>query len=310
MLGIAVAPSSQDYLAAVDDARAAGMRIFEIPQQWRESGNPTNTQLLRLFNQELPKRGLRVVLTMNPLDTMENQIPDDLRSKRYDDPEFIKRYCRFVDDTLAALPKVQLVSISVGNEVDLLLGNHADRWNQYANFFRQAKAHLKKRRPNVPVGVKFTYNGFKKHPKLVAAIAADCDRVMINYYPIDENKVRPPSLVHRELSGLARAFPGKRIQLTEVGYPDSLSLGSSPELQADFVSKVFAAWDALPQIELVNFVWLNEMTPSAAAQLKRTFGEEASLVYFLTSLGLRTHQGKPKPSFLRLQKEVEARRFR
>lgn len=151
-LGLAVGPSTQDYQASLRDAVEAGSQVFEIPQQWKQSKQTRNTQLLSLLNSLLPSLGLRAVLTLNPLDTLENQIPTDLRHKSYDDPEFVNRYRQFVDRTLAALPECQLVSISVGNEVDILLGQDSDRWRQYTVFFKKARAHIKKRRPDVPVG--------------------------------------------------------------------------------------------------------------------------------------------------------------
>ena len=308
-LGIAVAPSGQDYLQAVDDAMAAGMEVVELPQQWKESGTASNTQLLKLLNSEYSKRRLGVVLTLNPLDTMENQIPQDLRHKRYDDPEFLRRYQQFVDATLAEIPRLNLVSVSVGNEVDILLGDDRERWSQYTEFLRQARAHIKGRRPDLPVGVKFTYKGFRKYPDQIRALTSHCDRIMVNYYPVDDNRVRPPSVVGAELERLVTAFPRKRIQLTEVGYPDSARLGSSRALQAKFVSQVFEAWDAHPRIELVNFVWLNDMTPSAVAQMQKTFGKQAPVVHFLSSLGLRDPQGQAKPAFLRLRREAKSRGF-
>lgn len=309
VLGVAIGPSSQDYGTSLEEALADGLGVYEIPQQWKQYRSPANRSVLGQLHSLMKKHRVPVILSLNPLDTMENQIPSELQSRDFDDPLFIKRYNQFVDDTLAALPGLRMVSISVGNEVDILLGTNPRKWKQYTHFFTQAKAHIGKVRPKVPVGVKLTYNAFKDHPKLVRELVSKSDRVMVTYYPVDNDRVRDPKVVKSELAALVRAYPKKKIQLCEVGYPDSKRLGSSQARQAQFVGAVFSTWDKLPQIELVNFVWLNDMTPAATNQLKTVYGKNAPLVHFLASLGLRTHKGQAKLAYARWKKEAKARGF-
>lgn len=310
LLGIGVAPSSQDYGEALDDAIAAGLEVFEVPQQWKEIENKENIALLKLFNTIFSTREIPVVLTLNPLDTFNNQIPDDLKGMRFDDPRFLRRYKTFADRALEILSDVELVSLAVGNEVNILLGDDADLWQQYTAFFVRAKEHLKQARPDVPVGVKFTYHAFQEHRDRVDRIIAASDLVMITYYPIEDGVAIAPDAVRSELEQLVAAYPNKSIQLNEVGYPSSSELQGSPTKQAEFVSQVFATWDANPQIELVTFVWLNDIAPAAARKLKQTYGSSTPIfVEALSTLGLRTHDGKPKPAFLRLKQEAQARGF-
>ncbi|MEM6446877.1 MAG: hypothetical protein AAF704_09985, partial [Cyanobacteria bacterium P01_D01_bin.123] len=122
LLGIAVAPSSQDYGIALEEAINTGLEVFEIPQQWKDIANNDrdNLALLKFFNSFFPKRSIKVVLSLNPLDTLRNQIPSDLKDLAFDDPEFVRRYEQFADRVLAELPDVELVSLAVGNEVDIL----------------------------------------------------------------------------------------------------------------------------------------------------------------------------------------------
>ena len=146
-LGISVAPSSQEYGEALADAVRAGSQVYELPQQWKESGSSPNRELLPLVTRLVAAHELRVVLTLNPLDTATNQIPDDLRSRPLDHPESVHRYRRFVDATLASTSELRLLAIAVGNEVDVLLGDDANKWSEYARFFRNARKYLREKAP-------------------------------------------------------------------------------------------------------------------------------------------------------------------
>ena len=308
LFGIAVGPSSQDYSEALKDSAEAGSQIFEIPQQWREYELAENRQLLAMLNRLVPSQSLKAVLTLNPLDTSHNQIPDSLRELPYDAPEMIESFTKFVDSTFERLPDVEILSVAVGNEVDILLGDGEEDWASYTRFFEQARLHIRKTRPQLPVGVKITYNGLHKYPERSRRLIEKSDLVMLTYYPIDADRVRPVEAVSSDLKWLCENFPKKRIQLNELGYPSSAALGSSEQIQADFTKQALEAWDGLPQIELMNFVWLNEMTPTTVKQLKSEFAENAPIVNFLSTLGLRDHHGKPKPAFLRLVAEWKKRR--
>lgn len=308
-LGIAITPSSQDYTVALEDAIGAGMEVFEVPQPWKAVDNRDNVSLLKLFNNYFSDRGIRVVLSLNPLDTLENQIPRDLQDTAFNNTQFIERYISFADTTLDRISKVELVSIAVGNEVDILLGDDAKQWQQYTDFFVQAKRHLNQAYPDIKVGVKVTFKAFQNQRERVDRIVAASDLVMITYYPLTDGLVRDVDTVRSDIAAIAAAYPDKPIQLNEVGYPTSPELQSSPEKQADFVSSVFEAWDATPQVELVTFVWLNDMTPNAVRKLERAYGSNPIFVESLATLGIRSHDGTPKPAFERLRQETKRRGF-
>ena len=308
-LGIAITPSSQDYTLALEDAMGAGMEVFEVPQPWQAADNRDNVALLQLFNTYFAEQGIRVVLTLNPLDTLENHVPSDLQGVAFDHPQFVERYIAFADKTLVRVSKVELVSIAVGNEVDILLGDDAKQWQQYTDFFVQVKRHLNQTHPEVKVGVKITFKAFQTQRERVDKIVAASDLVMITYYPLTDGLVRDVDTVRSDIAAIVAAYPDKLIQLNEVGYPTSPELQSSPEKQADFVSSIFEAWDATPQIELVTFVWLNDMPPSAVRQLERTYGNNPTFVQSLATLGIRSHEGTPKPAFERLRQEAKRRGF-
>ena len=195
LFGIAVGPSSQSFDLAVSDAVEAGSQVFEIPQQWKDVEDPTNLQILTQLCDLLTQHRLRAVLTMNPLDTMENQIPQEFQEYSFDDPVFVKAYTSFVDTTLARVSQVELVSIAIGNEVDILLSDSKSDWESYTRFFIEIKRHIHKVKPGVPVGVKITFDGFRSRRALVNELVSHSDLVMLTYYPIAGHSVRSPAEV-------------------------------------------------------------------------------------------------------------------
>jgi len=101
--------------------------------------------------------------------------------------------------------------VAVGNEV--LLREDLDEDELLAHIQR-----VKQALPGVPVGYVDAYYLFEKHPRITAA----CDVVLSNCYPFWEGCPREQALVYMQ-SMFARtqaAAPGKRIVLSETGWPD------------------------------------------------------------------------------------------
>jgi glucan 1,3-beta-glucosidase len=87
---------------------------------------------------------------------------------------------------------------------------------------------VKRELPGVPVGYVDAYYLFEKHPRITAA----CDVVLTNCYPFWEGCPREQAVAYMQ-SMLARtraAAPGKRIVISETGWPDQGSAfhGSVP----------------------------------------------------------------------------------
>ena len=101
--------------------------------------------------------------------------------------------------------------VAVGNEV--LLREDMDEDSLIAHI-RQMKQAL----PGVPVGYVDAYFLFEKHPR----VTAECDVVMTNCYPFWEGCPRDQALAHMQsmLAKTRAAAPGKRILISETGWPD------------------------------------------------------------------------------------------
>lgn len=96
--------------------------------------------------------------------------------------------------------------------------------------------------------------------------------------------------------------------LQEVGYPASLVNESSQQLQAAFVSQVFAAWsDARGRLPFMNFFLLHDFTPKIFDDLGIYYGTSAvpGFKESLCSFGLRTAQGAPRAAWSTLLQEIQ-----
>lgn len=142
--------------------------------------------------------------------------------------------------------------VAVGNEVMLREDMSEDA---LLGFIRRVKDAL----PGVPVGYVDAYFLFEKHPRITAA----CDVVMTNCYPFWEGCPREQALAYMQtmLARTRAAAPGKRVLISETGWPDQGSAfeGSVPSREGAmqyFVDS--AAWAAAEGIELFYFAAFDE----------------------------------------------------
>ena len=114
--------------------------------------------------------------------------------------------------------------VAVGNEV--LLREDLPEDELIAHIGR-VKAAL----PGVPVGYVDAYYLFEKHPRVTAA----CDVVLTNCYPFWEGVPREHALPYMQqmLARTRAAAPGKRVVISETGWPDQGSpfRGSVPSVE-------------------------------------------------------------------------------
>jgi glucan 1,3-beta-glucosidase len=101
--------------------------------------------------------------------------------------------------------------VAVGNEVLLREDLSEDR------LIAQIE-HVKRALPGVPVGYVDAYYLFEKHPRVTAA----CDVVMTNCYPFWEGCPREQALAYMQtmVQRTRAAAPGKRVLISETGWPD------------------------------------------------------------------------------------------
>ena len=101
--------------------------------------------------------------------------------------------------------------VAIGNEVLLREDMSED---ELLACIQRVKAAL----PGVPVGYVDAYFLFEKHPRITAA----CDVVMTNCYPFWEGCPRDQALAYMQtmVQRTRAAAPGKRVVISETGWPD------------------------------------------------------------------------------------------
>jgi glucan 1,3-beta-glucosidase len=142
--------------------------------------------------------------------------------------------------------------VAVGNEV--LLREDMSEEELIAHIER-----VKKALPGVPVGYVDAYFLFEKHPRVTAA----CDVVMTNCYPFWEGCPREQALAYMQtmVQRTRAAAPGKRVLISETGWPDQGSAfhGAVPGTEAAMQYFVdTAAWAEREGVEWFHFAAFDE----------------------------------------------------
>ena len=142
--------------------------------------------------------------------------------------------------------------VAVGNEVLLREDLSED---ELLAAIERVKAAL----PGVPVGYVDAYFLFEKHPRITAA----CDVVMTNCYPFWEGCPREGALAYMQtmLARTRAAAPGKRIVISETGWPDQGSpfQGSMPSREGAMSYFVDTCeWARAEGIEVFYFAAFDE----------------------------------------------------
>ena len=317
LLGIGINEGSIGFEKAFPAAQTTGMQFVELPQQWdeieKEAGEFTN-QWLDVANAYYPRVGVRLVISLNPIDTNSLRLPDDLRNKPLDHPDVIARYKKAVEYVLSRLPDTKLVAFSIGNEIDGFLGADSAKWAQYERFFQATADYVRQQKPDVPVGAKVMLPSLiGDRRRQVQAVNRHADAVFVTYYPLNGDfSVKPPTVAHDDIKAVLKLYPQKPVYFLEAGYPSSPHLGSSEQRQARFVQEIFNVWDQHhTQIRAVNFIWLHDISLAEVNRYKKYYGVDArSFGEYLGTLGLRTHNGQNKKAFRILQQEANVRGWR
>jgi glucan 1,3-beta-glucosidase len=148
--------------------------------------------------------------------------------------------------------------VAVGNEVMLREDMGED---DLLGFIQRVQEAL----PGVAVGYVDAYFLFEKHPRITAA----CDVVMTNCYPFWEGCPRDQALAYMQtmLARTRAAAPGKRVLISETGWPDQGSAfeGSVPSREGAMQYFVDTArWAREDGVELFYFSAFDEAWKAGA----------------------------------------------
>jgi hypothetical protein len=316
LLGIDITKSqSGSYDDAFNTAKSVGIDFVALTLNWdiiETSPGVYDDTWPDVANAYYPTQGMKLALILSSVATVADCRPADLRLLAWNDPSVVQRYKNLVDHVLSRLSAVNLISLSVGSEVDGYLGTDTAKWNEYTDFYSQTSAYVKtKVSSQTSVGVKTTFDStVTRQPALVQALNASSDAILVTYYPLKADfTVKNPDIVSADFASLTALYPGRKIQFLEIGYPSGTLCISSEELQRRFVENVFSAWDAHDDaVTLVNFEWLHDLSQSEVDWYAEFFGiSDPRFKEYIKTLGLRYFNGAEKTAFKELAAQADAR---
>ncbi|MGI9626912.1 MAG: hypothetical protein ACR2QM_08765 [Longimicrobiales bacterium] len=316
LLAIAISDRADgDFNVAYDQAVQAGMEVTSLSLSWDDLETSPGVydpaiDFLAIGADYYGSRGTQLALGINPIDTNNNRVPGHLSGLAWDDPAMIQAFEDLLDWALPKVAGVDLVYLSIGNEIDATLSSAAD-WAAYQAFFEATAAHARSLRSGLRVGSKVTHGGLMGGSAVSAAsLNGATDIVLTTFYPLNSDfTIQAPTAAGEALDAIATAYPGRPVMFAEIGTPSTSQCGSSEALQAAFVREAFAAWDRhATQVEMLEFVWMHDISQDALNTYESYYGlSDACFLDYLATLGLKDAQGVDKPAWVALTEEAAAR---
>lgn len=281
------------------------------------AGAAFNFSILDTANAFYPTSNMPVMLTIGTIDTGNKFVPSDFSSVDFDDPALRTAFKTMLTQMMAHLTNTRLVSLQIGNEVDIYLGTDASAWGKYKIFFDDVATHARSLRPGLLVSTTVTLNGAINPAQkvLVQNLMATADIVSVTYYPLNADfTMKSPTVVSSDIAALVSAYNSKPIYFQEIGFSSGSNLSSSEELQRQFVANFFIAWDTyadhIPVVSWLNYTeWSTTTVDGYGVLYNLCPGTLCSnFKEFLQTLGLRQNSvGFSKPALTEMRSQMQAR---
>jgi hypothetical protein len=309
LLGIAGMETNDDDF--FDGKDQAGANIVLIAVGWdeidKENEDCTLDDKLKKTQSFYTEHEIPTAIGINPIDTNNIRMPSDIKDLRFNDPIVIKRYNSMIDCVFSQIDVNNIKSFNIGNEIG---GSLTDMqlWSDYTEFYKETSAHVKSKNSSILIGTKISYHTVLEYPNEVHEMNKHSDVFMINYYPLAPDfSFRDPSVVKEDFNNIV-SVTDLPIYIAEIGYASGFENGI--ENQKQFVINVFQEWDNHNQIKLINWVWMDDVSPFVKTVFSAYYGViNPNFTEFLGTLGLRYEDGTPKSAWLALISESQARGF-
>ena len=319
-LDVSTRAETQSYDQAFDLGMTTGAEFITLSLTWdlvEPTKNAYDFTWLDIANAYYPAKGTKVALGINPIDTVYKGLPAGMTSTDFDSAEVIAQYKLLLDIVFDHIKDLDLACLSIGNEVDIYLAAHPAELAKYHAFYEAAADYARSKRSGLTVGFKATHGGLTGASKTdMKTMNQHSDAVLATYYPLNADfTVKATTAVDADFDAIVAEYPDTVIYFLEAGYPGSATCGSSDDAQADFIVKVFSAWDRhAGSIGAVTFAWLTDLSETKAQEYVTYYGmsgdpNETRFKEYLRSLGLRTYPGAgaDKKAFTTLKSEAAAR---
>jgi hypothetical protein len=288
-----------------------------VPYSYSWTASPSKDE----FKQHLvrlKKQGYTIAIADTSVHMDQKHLPKDLEGKRFNDPEVLARWAQHLEDFLARYGD-EVDFLNLGNEVDLYFGSHQDEWEDYITFFERGAATVRRLRPAITIGVVLKPEKWSL-TKCWRALEPFCDFLAVTYYPPNSMFETSPTAeafspdhpkhFTKEFERAFRFAGEKPVMIIEVGAASDPVIGSSPELQAQFIRLLFE-WLPGKEDRLLGMLWLTaqdwpreRIKKDLTGDLSASLLEMDPFMRFLCSLGLKYEDGTPKPGYAAFREEM------
>ncbi len=249
--------------------------------------------------------GLSASLTIKTLDTTGASLPPDLARRAWNDSEVIERFRALLAAVSEKLSD-RIRWINLGNEVDVPLASNPEALAQFKEFYLAGKQKLGELRPELPVGLVFTYDSYRTNTAVFRALEDGVDHVAFTYYGVNPARAAGAP-VHRHISNLPFDFAdmldaaaGRPLIFTELGRASSEQVGSSPREQAEFYGAVLdSIRTSGGRVAAASFSFYSDMPPLTAFLLSTVYGPQDAKTFmrWFGSLGVVDRKSAAKPAW-------------
>jgi len=299
--------SSAPTQAALDEAtrlsQDAGVKGTVVMHTWSELEPAPGQFALTGLQSELARHrqnGLQIYLGIQIINTVKRELPADLQSRSFDDPQALSRFHALIDALQPVLSGFEHY-LSIGNEVDTYLSNNPAQWTSYLVFYEDALAYLHQKRPSLLVGVTAGLEGYSStNVNEVAALNTHSDFIALTYYPMQPGaQVRTADAPRTDLPLMVSRAGGRPVVLQEAGFPSGALSGSSEQSEAQFVTAALDAWKAQGNsMPFLSCFLLYDFDASTCAAFDAYYGvNDPAFTEFLCTLGLRRADGSEKAAW-------------
>lgn len=277
---------------------------------------------LQTFSSLASSDGIKLSLTIRPIDATGKTVPSDLASTRFNTAVVKTRFKALVDYVMTRIPKTNLVSIMIGNEIDNYNpGADTNFWTDYGDFLNDVRTYANTNHAGLPIGFTATFEGVTNSSKTLSlgfnsvavmqTYANLVDAVGVTYYPVTAAfAVHSASVVTGDFIKIVN-FTSKPIHIQEIGFPSGSMNASSNYFQAEFFCEALKAWDTqITRIPNMALLRMNDVSRSDAEALAGPYGlSSEAFIEYLRTLGLQTNSGVQKQAFRILDAELKKRSF-
>jgi len=301
----------EEFLASAREQIRLRLDGFQIAVKWSELEPTPGRYDFKKLDDSLGMAkliGADASLTIQTIDTNNRALPEDLAAQPFASADMTSRWQAFLTNLAPRLGK-RVRWISLGNEVDVYLGEHSDEVADYLSFLQSGRSVLKRLAPQAAIGVTSTYDGSVKRADLVEKLEAWTDVVYLTYYPLtDSFGARPVSEVPSDFARMVRLAAGRKLVLQEIGLPASETVGSSEQTQADFIHAVFQQLgEKSANIAFASYFLQYDFSPSILDVLESYYRlKNERFRAFLGTLGLKKSDGTPRKAWFTFGNEASA----